>query len=167
MQMTRTQWQGRECAYVWCACDVHMCMCVHVMCICVCVCMWCAYVHVFECVCVWVCMSMYMCACLCIVHRSVYVVCMSIVCVCLSVCLSVCVCVCVYVCVCGICVWICTVSTYQTCTSSFSRPNTNASHDKAALAPLEREPLTIFHPDAPKAEAIIRNAWADAHLVAN
>ncbi|KAL5479820.1 hypothetical protein EMCRGX_G023406 [Ephydatia muelleri] len=46
-------------------------------------------------------------------------------------------------------------------------PNTHATSDKAALAPLEREPLTIFHPDAPKAEAIIRNAWGDAQLVAN
>ena len=32
---------------------------------------------------------------------------------------------------------------------------------------VDSEPVTIRHPDIPKAESIIRNAWQDAKLVAD
>ena len=48
-------------------------------------------------------------------------------------------------------------------------PDNSARHgDKSKIViSHEQVPLTIFHPDAPKVEAIIRNAWGDAQLVSN
>lgn len=36
-----------------------------------------------------------------------------------------------------------------------------------AGANIDSEPVSILHPEAAKAESLIRNAWADAKLVAD
>ena len=38
---------------------------------------------------------------------------------------------------------------------------------KAAVGHDETEPVSIMHPEAAKAESIIRNAWAESKLVAD
>lgn len=57
----------------------------------------------------------------------------------------------------------------HTITCTHSPDNSAARHaDKSKIVTShELVPLTIFHPDAPKVEAIIRNAWGDAQLVSN
>ncbi len=49
----------------------------------------------------------------------------------------------------------------------FSSFSTRQAQSATEGSSHDLEPVSLFHPEAGKAESIIRNAWADSHLVAD
>lgn len=51
-------------------------------------------------------------------------------------------------------------------TDSIRQATSNIAKTPGTAA-AEMEPVSILHPDVPKVESLIRNAWADSNLVAD
>ena len=59
------------------------------------------------------------------------------------------------------------VSLYYLPNPSLLSPSSGARQAQSNVSHDETEPVSILHPEAARAESILRNAWGDAKLVAD